>query len=123
MLAARCIVALYVLVWFNIVVPGHTRGIVTVPSGGPPAGGPGCCGRGSGDDVGSDHGRDRAPSRERERCCAVCFVASTYTVYADCTPRFEPVARIAVVDLTALAQVASLSLPVPFWPVGPPSLA
>ena len=115
---ARAILALYVLVWFTVVVPGHTRGILTMP-GEPQAqsGAAACCASTS-----TDSNKNKKPTPDQQRRCAVCFVAANYTVPVVFTFDPEPAECVAVANLAALAQVFSIDFPTPFWPVGPPGL-
>jgi len=112
---ARVIFATYVLVWLNVVVPGHTRGRVTMP---------GCAA--SGNSVApccASKQQSSKPTPEQKRRCAVCYVAATYSVPVVHIFDFTPAERTAVLDIPAAAQVQSIDFPVPYWPVGPPTTA
>jgi hypothetical protein len=110
--------------WLNVVLPGHTRGIITVPGYRPAAAAScheqtarsvGCCGApqrpdGSGDD-------DR---RERERHCAVCHFAAKLTPPPVIDATLAPLARL---PLTADLPPQHVHVPpclLPFDGRGPP---
>jgi hypothetical protein len=116
----RAILALYVLVWFHVVVPTHTRGVVTMPGTGdshPTSTGSSCCGEPS------TGGPKHTPNPDQQRRCAVCFVASTYTVPVVYTLDLQPADLVEQLSLSAAAQVCSLDYPAPYWPTGPPAHA
>src|SRR6476620_6733949 len=76
--------------FLNVVVPVHTRGVVTVPGTGPdgaraPYTGAGCCAAHR--SPGGNGDRNDAPSPDRQSRCAVCFFAATLST----PPAFEDV--------------------------------
>ena len=78
MLRRAGILALLVFqgLWLNVIVPGHTRGVVTLPSwpgGETPHEDHGCCAGGS--SKASDDSSRSKPSSDRSAHCAVCFFA------------------------------------------------
>src|SRR5215203_3393706 len=67
----RILLLLFVAVWFGAIVPGHTRGQISLPgTTAPSADGKGahgsCCSS-------SGSKKDSAPAK---KCCAVCFFAA-----------------------------------------------
>lgn len=115
MRVVRLILAVYVLVWFGMVVPGHKRGLVRLPDSRTPsvsaAKCPAC--------VGGSEGKN-GKKRSGGGSCAICFVAATYS-----TP------PVFVIDLGLLFLVGPAADPptatpafvarlMPFWPTGPP---
>ena len=117
---ARGILAIYVLLWFNVVVPGHTRGMLTMPGGkgSEKSGVESCCSSRS-----AGPNKDHKPTREQQRRCAVCYVAATYSVPVVLAIDLRPAERVAIANVAALAQVRSIEFPAPYWPIGPPGLA
>ena len=71
----RIALIVYQVAWLNVVLPGHTRGAVTVP-GYQPSIAKACCAT---DRSGARHDED-AESRERARHCAVCHFAAMLSV-------------------------------------------
>lgn len=113
----RGILALYVLVWFNAVVPAHTRGVVTMPGDNSEqkvAAGGGCC---HADD--SDSSSDK-PTRKQQRNCAVCFVAATYTAATVLYVDLRPTGLFELIESQIQAQLCGLDYPPIFFPTGPP---
>jgi hypothetical protein len=64
-----------------------------------------------------------SPTPDQQRRCAVCFVASTYSVPVVYTVDLQPAERLEQSSLAAVPQVCSLDFPTPFWPTGPPAHA
>ena len=76
MRAARWCFILFQLVWLNAFLPGHTRGIVTVPGGAASAAGAAehsCCAHAN---PSPQDGED-SPAPDRRARCAVCFFAAS----------------------------------------------
>lgn len=61
---------LFQLLWLNAVVPGHTRGAVTMPGSTPAAAreADSCCDE-------SHHGKKQSPTPDQQKRCAVCYFA------------------------------------------------
>jgi hypothetical protein len=116
---ARAIFALYVVAWFNVVVPGHTRGLLTMPGGSDRAqtSGKSCCAG-----CPTDSNQPQKPTPDQKRRCAVCYVAANYTVPVVYFLDLNPADCVEVANLAAVAQVCSLDFPAPYWPVGPPTM-
>jgi len=116
----RLILALYVFVWFNVVVPGHTRGIVTVPGSEPNAKSvqtDSCC------STGKTPTKDGKPTPDQQKRCGVCFVAATYTVPVIHRFFVDLLELTSIVNDRATSQLLRLRFPTPFWPIGPPASA
>jgi hypothetical protein len=58
---------LFQFFWLNIVLPGHTRGMITVP-GTPPAGS-------VSDDCCATHSDSKQPTPDQQKHCAICNFA------------------------------------------------
>jgi hypothetical protein len=113
----RAILAFYVPAWFNVVVPGHTRGVITMPGANEQScHASSCCSSDSSDSS------DKKPSPDERRRCAVCYVAASYTFPVVHIFHLAPSELLTVSNVTAHAQVESIDFPAPYWPVGPPSL-
>jgi hypothetical protein len=115
--AFRSILAAYVLVWFTMVVPAHTRGVVVMPGAEKfvaqaDAADSSCC-----------HGPKDAskPTKAQQKHCAVCFVASALSTPVVYVIRLDPSDCIGPVASLAAAQVHSNEFPAPYWPTGPPA--
>lgn len=109
----RLILACYVFAFFAIIVPGHTRGIVTVAGS---QAGIGCCAS----DASS--GPTDGPTPTQRANCAVCHIAAMYTVPPVYVFYVEPLDRVEALNDFAVPQLFSLIFPTPFWPVGPPAI-
>ena len=61
---------LFQLLWLNAVLPGHTRGAVTMPGSTPAAAGAGdsCCST-------SHDAKKQSPTPDQQKRCAVCYFA------------------------------------------------
>ncbi len=93
MLRRIAVVALILFesLWLNVIVPGHTRGIVLVPGAQPVVLLPCCAAR-------EEHQKSHDPTPEERGQCAICNFAAHLTVPAtiDCRPqRLELLATIA----------------------------
>ncbi|HEY7120630.1 MAG TPA: DUF2946 family protein [Tepidisphaeraceae bacterium] len=72
----RILFVAFQAIWLNAVVPGHTRGVVTLPgwsSSCESTGEPGrsCCAR-----DGREAGRGKSPTPAQKAHCAICFFAA-----------------------------------------------
>lgn len=105
------------LAWFTFVVPGHTRGIISLPGAGPNVG---CCASDALDDSNS---QGTCPTPASPRSCAICFFAANYSLPPVYVFYVEPLELLDVIDARAVGQLLSLDFPAPFWPVGPPASA
>lgn len=109
--------ALFQIVWLNVVVPGHTRGAVTLAGAGCPDQSCTsttllkCCPTG---------GR-RHPTPAQQRACAICFFAAHLNAppAIDCALPPLHLLRVAA-DETAEALIARDAF-VPFHSRGPPA--
>jgi hypothetical protein len=111
----RFILAAYVLVWFTMFVPSHTRGVVTMPGAKP-------------DSVSASNAHSCCPSektdkptKEQRKRCAVCFVASALSTPIVYIVQMRPIDCIGVASIHSNAQVLSDEFPAPYWPTGPPA--
>lgn len=68
--AARAAFILYLFVLFDVVLPGHTRGAVTLP--GTKGALPACCMA----RLGADSKSGQAPTPQQQAHCAICFFAA-----------------------------------------------
>lgn len=107
---------LFQVLFLNLFVPGHTRGAITLAENcdGKVAS---CC------EMKKTKDPKHVPTPEERRCCAVCYLASTYVPIDPIVVFFDFRELIRQSHELAVAQVRSLDYPAPFWPVGPPSLA
>lgn len=119
MKSLRAIFALYTLLWFNVFVPGHVRGIVTLP----PTDGKadasltdagGCCHA----DAPAKSGK---PTDEQKRRCAVCFVAAISSAAEHLSVDLRPAGEVCLGSIDLPAQVRSSDYPLAFYPTGPPA--
>lgn len=117
MKAIRLILGLYVLAWFTFVVPGHTRGIISLPGAGQSVK---CCATDSGDESNS---QSTCPTPASPSSCAICFFAASYSLPPVYVFYVEPLELIQTLNDHAIAQLLSLDFPTPYWPVGPPASA
>ena len=105
--------------WLNVIVPGHTRGVVTLPGFEPAyaeTSSHGCC-AGSSEPDQSD---DPQPGDGRAANCAICFFAARLTLPAtiDLTP--TPLELLETRELPRARTLVSLQ-PIPaYLGRGPP---
>lgn len=111
---------LFQFLWLNVIIPGHTRGAITIPdsssAGGETAAADTCCAV----PASPADGEDGRPTPDERRRCAVCYLAAGYTIPPVFTIDLAPVGLIACIPLRAAAQVASRHIPLPYFPAGPP---
>lgn len=112
----RLILGLYVLAWFNLVVPGHTRGMLAIPGVESVRAGEACC------PTHTPGEKSSRPSSDQKANCAVCFVAATYTLPPIFVFHVEPMELIQTLDQPTIAQLCSREYPAPYWPIGPPAI-
>jgi hypothetical protein len=115
----RAILALYVLVWFNVVVPAHTRGMITLqPGTGETIASSSCC---SSEAASSDPADPSQPAKPKSRGpCAVCYVAATYTTIAPFVFDFTPGARVDQSIPLAERDLRARGVELAIYPTGPP---
>jgi hypothetical protein len=111
---------IFELIWLNVIIPGHTRGCVTMPCGcseaSPAAACPLCA---AADAKGSHH----SPTPTDREHCALCFFAAHLSI--------PPVIDLSAPKLRFLNYVGAQSAKhlfaryviLPFDGTGPPSLA
>jgi hypothetical protein len=93
--AARILLIAFQVLFLNVVLPGHTRGVITL-SGKSSSAGAACCH--------SKHGDSPAKPSERDKAeCAVCFFAARVTP--------PPVVDLGLTRL-GLAEVMAVAKPV-----------
>jgi hypothetical protein len=120
-----------VLVWFNVVVPGHVRGVVTLRTAADagtdaPAlaqdAGHHCCGSTADAEDAADNpvGAPTVPAKKRPTC-AVCFVAATYSAEAPFSFDFRPLRPTTTVDLSLASQPVLRQVTTAHYPTGPPT--
>ena len=111
--------------WLNVVLPGHTRGVITLPGFEPAAdschadGGPaarGCC-PGPSKSAGSQAPK---PGDGRAAHCAVCFFAARLTLPAtiDLTP--APLELLELAEAPRIPRVVSIERLPTYLGRGPP---
>ena len=91
--------------WLNVIVPGHTRGVVTLPGYEPASchtNAPGGCCPGRAETQSSD---DPTPGDGRAANCAVCFYAVRLTIppAIDLTP--APLELLEIRDLPRIERL------------------
>jgi hypothetical protein len=101
--SAKVALVAFQLIWLNVYLPGHTRGVITIDSDhlnedcdsqvGPSHGNHSCC---------SPSSQEKTPSPKRQAKCAICFFARGL----DHSPQFS-------LDLRPLAFLHAVSTPTP----------
>lgn len=124
MRATALFLVLFQALFLNVFVPVHTRGAITLGGAGRvevSAAGEkgGCCAARSG----HEPGRRQAPTPQDRKCCAVCYLASTYVPAEPVSHEMALREWIELAHDWAVAQVKRAEFPAPFWPVGPPVVA
>jgi hypothetical protein len=113
--------------FLNVVVPAHTRGVVTLPGTGPDgAGAPyaraRCCtSHRSPAGNGDRDGRDNAPTPERQSRCAVCFFAASLSTPPAFEDLLEPHGPCDVAAVPALRGLVARHVLLPYDGRGPPA--
>jgi hypothetical protein len=109
----RISLLVFQVVWLNVVLPGHTRGVIALPgSGDSVQKSAGCCAK--------DHREEKSPAKPRAGACAVCFFAArlSFPDVIDLTP--PALGLVDVVDVPRAAEVHLAPLTIPFDNRGPP---
>jgi hypothetical protein len=118
-LILRVILSCYVLVWLTFVVPGHTRGKITIPGAQSVSISleqDSCC------SVKAPAGKsNHTPTQDERKRCAVCYAIACFMPAPLLVVYSTPLALIELSHDRAAAQVASMSFPSPFWPAAPPT--
>ena len=110
--SGRIILTALLAVWLNAVVPGHTRGVITVPDGGK-----GhcatvstvvsrCCPK-TGKPIKQDDPRDEKPTDEEKARCAVCFFAKGLSNHAGAVLTSAPLGLLHLAPVRAPGRVES----------------
>jgi hypothetical protein len=105
--------------WLNVVLPGHTRGIVTIP-GYEPAAGEACHDRSACCPADERDGEKSRERRDRERHCAVCQFAAKLSTPPTIDYSLPP---LALLELARIAEPELAFVPPPilaFDSRGPP---
>jgi hypothetical protein len=116
---ARFALLLFQAIWFNVIVPGHTRGIVQLPGSTSVQSCPSCCCETS---PGTNNSKSTPPAN-RTGNCAICFFAAHLTI--------PPTIDLSLPRLNFLhrlnAEIAEKSIPftilLTFDSRGPPTFA
>lgn len=119
MLILRIILSGYVLVWLTFVVPGHTRGKITIPGADSISVSlqqDSCCSVKS-----PPSSSDHTPTQDERKRCAVCYAVACFMPAPPLVVYSTPLALIELSHDRAAAQVSSVSFPAPFWPTAPPT--
>jgi hypothetical protein len=108
---------LFQAIWLNVIVPGHVRGMITVPGSQPrpttpaPASSGGCCaGSHSPGSSGGERGEPTKPP-QRAVLCAICQFAARLTPppVVDLTPpQLELLETLPAIDPAVVASIALL---------------
>lgn len=126
MTTLRTILALYVLVWFNVIVPAHTRGVITLnPRGASADAAPrldarpvGCCATST---APSRDANGRPAPAKSKGVCAVCFVASTYSPAEAVSIDLCPSDWVETAAIRGIESIDLTDLPLTLYPTGPPA--
>jgi hypothetical protein len=112
--------ALFQAFWLNVVIPGHTRGVVTVPG----------WDRESQREVSTAHGCCAAPGEKSEdgsptsgdrAHCAVCFFAAKLSTPPVIDYTLPPLAALEIAPVAQPHVAAYVSPPLSFDSRGPPA--
>ena len=106
---------LFQVLWLNVVLPGHTRGMIALPGSGGGASAQtkaGCCNK--------HHEKDQVPVKSRTGTCAVCFFAARLSLpdVIDLTP--PALGLVDIVDIEGAQGVYFPQVAIPFDHRGPP---
>jgi hypothetical protein len=116
----RILLLAFTTLWFGAVLPGHTRGMITVPgstnsTGDDTAMGSSCC---------PSPNKDKSKHKQTDgSCCAICFFVAGLLHYSPVTFDFAPRGQIEVLSIP-LAHPAAAILPFqPYQSRAPPAFA
>jgi hypothetical protein len=132
----RWFLILWQCFWLVLFLPGHTRGVITMPDGrqaGRQVGSPeartvssqsqprlaakSCCAESSRPI--NDRG-DRKPTEEEKRRCVVCYIAKGYTVASAFSFQFDFAERTLEDCFEAESLCIVSPLDFPYYAIGPP---
>jgi hypothetical protein len=109
----RISLLLFQAIWLNVIIPGHTRGAITLPSS--PTASTSCCSHGD-----TTKNSDPAkPTKDPSRC-AICFFAARISLpdTIDLTP--PPLALVAILNTPTVESSDFATPPAPFHGRAPP---
>ena len=113
--AGRISLVVFQFVWLNMVVPGHTRGAVTLPGTRQQAS---CCVHRT------DKSKDQNPAKPgNDPChCAICSFSARLTVpeTIDLTP--PALELLAIAEPVKIESIHTFSIPAPFDGRAPPAV-
>lgn len=115
----------FLFLWLNVVLPGHTRGMITVPGSSPTAQAEtpdACCSVGGKKTPDPAKAPTEAPTQDEKRRCAVCFFAAALDLPPVVTFDHSPRGLLAVLPLAEHEHVESLLVLRPYHGRAPPSL-
>src|SRR3954471_16463047 len=100
--------------FFNVVIPGHARGMIELPGSAP---GPACCA--------AKHGKPNQTPCDSKRAahCAVCAFAARMTVPPVVDFVLPPSGFVETVTTRAIAPIDVTSYPLPYFGRAPPLAA
>ena len=112
---AGCIALLiFQALWLNVILPGHTRGIITLPGSRADAASSACCANSK-----AKHDGPAKPT-PRPAACAVCFFAARLTLpdVVDLSP--PALGLLETLDIPLTEQLPHAPSLIPFNGRGPP---
>ena len=113
----RVALLIFQALWLNVILPGHTRGIITLPGTACADSGSGCCAK-------AKHSEPETPAKPNRRAsaCAVCFFAARLSTpdVVDLSP--PPLGLIAVIDVPATESIPFTAVSLGFDSRGPPAV-
>jgi hypothetical protein len=119
--AGTILLVLFQAFWLNVVVPGHTRGAVTLPgsgrSGHALAHAGGCCAAAGG--AGSRHGK-KAPTADDRARCAICSFAASLSAPPAVDTTLLPLGLSHVLPPVEARSVAARHVTLAYDGRGPP---
>lgn len=119
---AKWLFIFWQMFWLNILIPGHTRGVITMPGGKSS-----CCAesaeRSSCCSPMGTPAKGKAPTEDQKRRCAICYFAMGYTVATAFVFDLGISSRVIERLETVTPQLRIVEFALPFYPVGPPALS
>ena len=114
----RILLLVFQAFWLNVVLPGHTRGMIVMPCAEPVQGQRhACCAKAA--PAGEEH-RDRRESSERASRCAVCFYAVRLTLPPPFHVELRPLAFVGRSQVVCPPLPTRLHRSLPYDGRGPP---
>ncbi len=111
--SVRILFILWQAAWLNVVVPGHTRGAITLPDGVPHS----CCSQN-----GMQHDQPASPTQNDRAHCAICYFAAGLSTPVYFEFHLNLLGFREVATFPRVHQPVPADCNLPYFPCGPPTV-